>query len=65
VAITAAGGMLYPDGPAGLAGRPLSTRTSLVLTVNHLTLSVNVSRCCGRSPFRWPRGSADADGPLR
>lgn len=41
VAITAAGGMLYPDGPAGLAGRPLSTRTSLVLTVNHLTLSVN------------------------
>ncbi len=25
---------------AGLAGRPLSTRTSLVLTVNHLTLSV-------------------------
>ncbi|MFO5573437.1 sulfate ABC transporter ATP-binding protein, partial [Klebsiella pneumoniae] len=32
--------MLYPDGSAGLAGRPLSTRTSLVLTVNHLTLSV-------------------------
>ncbi|HHT9662825.1 TPA: ATP-binding cassette domain-containing protein, partial [Klebsiella pneumoniae] len=23
-----------------MAGRPLSTRTSLVLTVNHLTLSV-------------------------
>ncbi len=40
VAITAAGGMLYPDRSAGLAGRPLSTRTSLVLTVNHLTLSV-------------------------
>ena len=40
VAITAAGGMLYPDGSAGPAGRPLSTRTSLVLTVNHLTLSV-------------------------
>ncbi|HBX7771048.1 TPA: ATP-binding cassette domain-containing protein [Klebsiella pneumoniae] len=40
MAITAAGGMLYPDGSAGLAGRPLSTRTSLVLTVNHLTLSV-------------------------
>ncbi|MFO5758532.1 hypothetical protein ACLBQR_24210, partial [Klebsiella pneumoniae] len=32
--------MLYPDRSAGLAGRPLSTRTSLVLTVNHLTLSV-------------------------
>ncbi|MDR6311144.1 ABC-type uncharacterized transport system YnjBCD permease subunit/ABC-type uncharacterized transport system YnjBCD ATPase subunit [Klebsiella variicola] len=40
VAITAAGGMLYPDGPSRLAGGPLSTRTSLVLTVNHLTLSV-------------------------
>ena len=40
VAITAAGGMLYPDRSAGPAGRPLSTRTSLVLTVNHLTLSV-------------------------
>ena len=40
VAVTAAGSMLYPDGSAGLAGGPLSTRTSLVLTVNHLTLSV-------------------------
>lgn len=38
--LTAAGGMLYPDGPSRLAGGPLSARTSLVLTVNHLTLSV-------------------------